>query len=158
MKADAASSERWASQIRINAVRTLPDEPGTSPSDALAGARAPTPVVTRNERVSALWSTWWPQVRWPLGIYALSRVLMLVLAVVETWFRPHNLWAELGNWDGVWYIRIFTHGLPEHDPPLPESARVLPAVPAGVLGAGAHRERCTPATSPTRWPACSFRS
>jgi hypothetical protein len=52
--------------------------------------------------------------RWPLGVYAASRLLLLLTAIVETFFRHWTLWDELSNWDGVWYLRALTNGYPNH--------------------------------------------
>jgi hypothetical protein len=54
------------------------------------------------------------ELRWPLAVYGVSRLLILLTAVVETLFRRWTLWGELGNWDGKWYLVILTRGYPSH--------------------------------------------
>ncbi len=52
--------------------------------------------------------------RFIIGVYLLSRVLILLLAYVNTIIQHSHLSTELSNWDGVWYIRLAARGYPKH--------------------------------------------
>jgi hypothetical protein len=59
---------------------------------------------------------------WPLGVYLISRVFYLVIAVVDVHFRtsraqPAHLWRALRQWDGLWYVRVATNWYPRTLPP-----------------------------------------
>ena len=130
--------------IRITAVKTLPDAHGARPSVVTAdedvgapshtdpgtsgtGDGAPRPgVVARSKR---LVRTWWPQVRWPLAVYALSRVLLTTMVIVETFFRRWSVWGELSNWDGIWYLRVLTQGYAKHASTKQNTLGFLPLYP-----------------------------
>ena len=141
MKARRRSPEWLRIQIRINAVRTLPDEPGTSPSDAFpAAAPALRPPRTRNRaRERGVGHVVAAGALATRDLRALTRADARAGGGRDV-VPPHNLWAELGNWDGVWYIRIFTpHGLPEtthHQNPL----GFFPLYPLLVLGSRPSRD------------------
>jgi hypothetical protein len=54
-------------------------------------------------------------VRFPLTVYALSRLLYLVIAVADTFiFRHVSFLSELQQWDGAWYARMAAGGYPSH--------------------------------------------
>ena len=75
--------------------------PRTKPSPAALVARA-------TERFRRL--------RWALAVYLGSRVLLLVVALVDLPLFHRSLTAELGNWDGFWYIKLATQGYPTNIP------------------------------------------
>ncbi len=50
--------------------------------------------------------------RWPLGVYAVTRVLYLAIALINIPVQHWALTWQLSNWDGVWYINLATHGYP----------------------------------------------
>ncbi len=50
--------------------------------------------------------------RWALGVYLVTRLALLLLAIVETFFRKWSLWEMLSNWDGKWYLLVLTQGYP----------------------------------------------
>lgn len=55
----------------------------------------------------------WERIRYPLAIYVASRLLYLVIAVVESLVWHHtSISRELSNWDGQWYIRTAEHWYP----------------------------------------------
>lgn len=54
--------------------------------------------------------------RWALMVYLGSRVLLLVVALVDLPLFHRSLTSELGNWDGFWYIKLATQGYPTHIP------------------------------------------
>jgi hypothetical protein len=58
--------------------------------------------------------------RYPLGVYALTRVLYLLIAVLDTFVRHDTTghsWTighEMANWDGKWYLALTSDGYPNH--------------------------------------------
>jgi hypothetical protein len=51
----------------------------------------------------------WQRIRYPLAIYAASRVLYLLLALVDAAVRNANLGRVFSNWDGKWYVLTAEH-------------------------------------------------
>ena len=47
-------------------------------------------------------------------IYFATRVLLLVVAILDDTLRHHSLTSELANWDGLWYRQLANHGYPGH--------------------------------------------
>jgi hypothetical protein len=74
----------------------------------LAPARPRTPEWQRRARAAA--RRW----RYPLGVYAASRALYLVIAIADTLLQHWSLRGELANWDGIWYLQLAVHGYPHH--------------------------------------------
>jgi Mannosyltransferase (PIG-V) len=54
------------------------------------------------------------QARFAFLVYLGSRLLLLVLALVEVAVRHHTLISELQIWDGGWYRALATDGYPHH--------------------------------------------
>jgi hypothetical protein len=54
-------------------------------------------------------SATWQRVRYPLAIYAASRLLYLALALVESAVADKNLGRIFRNWDGKWYVLTAEH-------------------------------------------------
>jgi hypothetical protein len=48
--------------------------------------------------------------RFAIVVYLASRVLLLVLAIVESEVRHHSIYRELQNWDGGWYRALAQDG------------------------------------------------
>jgi hypothetical protein len=86
---------------------TVPVRPRTGPELQGPAAAVASPQRARL-RALAL------DLRWPLAVYGVSRLLILVTAIIETLVRRWDLWRELANWDGVWYLRVLTEGYPNH--------------------------------------------
>jgi Gpi18-like mannosyltransferase len=61
-------------------------------------------------RLASLWSG----IRFAVLVYLGSRVLLLVVALVEAGVRHHPLMNELSNWDGMWYRELANKGYPTH--------------------------------------------
>jgi Gpi18-like mannosyltransferase len=53
------------------------------------------------------------RLRYPLGIYAASRALYLVIALVDLLVRHGTLAKEVTNWDGKWYLLTVLYGYPQ---------------------------------------------
>ncbi len=47
-------------------------------------------------------------------MYLGTRVLLLVVAIVNGALRHHAVLNELANWDGLWYRQLANHGYPHH--------------------------------------------
>jgi hypothetical protein len=47
-------------------------------------------------------------------VYLVTRVAYMVLAIVDSAAQHWSLGRELGNWDGVWYLRVLNEGYPSH--------------------------------------------
>ena len=77
------------------------------------------PVRPRRSAIATRWrkSTLAPALeRWRLAIlvYLGSRVLLLIVAIVDGALRHHSLLNELANWDGLWYRWLANAGYPHH--------------------------------------------
>ena len=48
--------------------------------------------------------------------YLGTRVLLIVVALVDGAVRHHGLHGELAHWDGLWYLRLASDGYPTHVP------------------------------------------
>src|SRR5581483_1329079 len=88
--------------------------PAVDPTGALA------PVEFDPQRQSGQrLRSWLTTLRWPLSVYLASRVLYLVIALVDSLTRHWPLLnagvgrlSEVTNWDGMWYVRLATQGYP----------------------------------------------
>jgi hypothetical protein len=95
-------------------VRTGEKAPAVGPAGSIA-----IPVRPRRTGITARWrkSTLAPALeRWRLAIlvYLGSRVLLLIVAIVDGALRHHSLLNELANWDGLWYRWLANAGYPHH--------------------------------------------
>ena len=52
--------------------------------------------------------------RFAIGVYLATRVLLLVVALVNGTLRHHAFTHELSQWDGLWYRMVADHGYPTH--------------------------------------------
>ena len=52
--------------------------------------------------------------RFALLVYLSTRVLLVVVAVVNGTLRHHAFTHELSQWDGLWYRELADHGYPTH--------------------------------------------
>lgn len=70
-----------------------------------------TPSATRlRERArTALYSA-----RFAIVVYLATRVLLLLVALVNGALRHHAFTHELAQWDGLWYRALANHGYPDH--------------------------------------------
>jgi Mannosyltransferase (PIG-V) len=94
--------------------------------EALAGSRLLHPYL------SAL-----RQWRWTIGVYLLSRVLLIAVAIVAGKVGHSSLSAEVGRWDGTWYARLATAGYPMHVAHFPTTLGFFPLYPL-VIWLGVH--------------------
>jgi hypothetical protein len=83
--------------------------------DATAGPVGPSDELgARRGIVVARLASYLKPARWPLAVYAASRLVLAVVAVVTDAIWHRGLMTELTNWDGVWYVRLALHGYPDH--------------------------------------------
>src|SRR3978361_1583558 len=54
------------------------------------------------------------QVRFAVAVYFGTRVLLLLVALLERELRHQRLITELANWDGMWFRARPPHGYPTH--------------------------------------------
>jgi MFS family permease len=52
--------------------------------------------------------------RFAIGVYLATRVLLLLVALVDGTIRHHAFTHELAQWDGLWYRMLAAHGYPTH--------------------------------------------
>ncbi len=74
------------------------------------------PKLSRLRATAARLRRGFLKLRWTLAVYVSSRVLLLVVALVDLPLFHRSLASELGNWDGFWYIKLATQGYPTHVP------------------------------------------
>jgi hypothetical protein len=56
--------------------------------------------------------TWTDRLRYPLSVYAVSRLVLLLVVLGNVVFQHASLGRSLANWDGQWYLKIFSVGYP----------------------------------------------
>lgn len=83
-----------------------PQEIGAGGGVATDTASAP----GRRQRLAAAAS----RLRYPLGVYALTRAIYFLIAVADLLRHWKPLGRELANWDGYWYLQLTAHGYPQH--------------------------------------------
>ena len=97
------------------------DSPVLAPPAAdPAGALAPVEFDPRHQSIGRF-RLRWEQLQYPLAIYLATRVVYLVIAVIDSVVRgwpiinAHSPFlSEATNWDGMWYVRLAVHGYPHH--------------------------------------------
>ena len=111
---------------------TVPEAVGRSPAPRAAPTRphsAPSEQLLR-ERAASTWAA----VRYPLGVYAATRLLFLALALIDTQLRGWHLGWELSNWDGFWYLLLAWQGYPSHVLATQSTLGFLPLYPLLLSG------------------------
>jgi hypothetical protein len=71
----------------------------------------------------------WQRFRYPLAVYAASRLLYFLVAVVDSVAQNASLTRELSNWDGKWYVRTAQLGYYHHIYTLPDQYTTLGFLP-----------------------------
>jgi hypothetical protein len=74
-------------------------------------------------------ATGWSRYRYLLGVYAASRVLYMLVAVVDALLQHKDLSIELSNWDGQWYVQTTEHWYFHHVFTLPGQYSTLGFLP-----------------------------
>ena len=83
-----------------------PPQPGSGGGVAVEA----TPKPSLRERLAPAAARW----RYPLTVYAVSRAIYFLIALVDLLRHWHGLGRELANWDGKWYTMLAAFGYPEH--------------------------------------------
>jgi Mannosyltransferase (PIG-V) len=52
--------------------------------------------------------------RFAIAVYLATRVLLMLVALVNGTLRHHAFTHELAQWDGLWYRALANHGYPDH--------------------------------------------
>jgi hypothetical protein len=87
----------------------------THPPEALVPRSAPPswPGRLGSGRLGAAAATW-SSVRFAVTVFMATRVVLLVVALVNGALRHIPLTNEFANWDGFWYRMISNQGYPDH--------------------------------------------
>ena len=75
--------------------------------------------------------------RYAIGVYLGTRVLLLVVALVNGTLRHHAFTHELSQWDGLWYRMLADHGYPMHVSHVQTTLGFFPVYP-GIVWAVSH--------------------
>jgi hypothetical protein len=59
-------------------------------------------------------ATWYERYRLAILTYLATRVLLIVVAIIDGWLHSRSFTHEIGNWDGYWYQLMANHGYPSH--------------------------------------------
>ncbi|HTX46354.1 MAG TPA: hypothetical protein VMD48_08755 [Solirubrobacteraceae bacterium] len=60
------------------------------------------------------WRRFYERYRPAILAYVATRVLLIVVAIVDGWLHTRSFTHEIGNWDGYWYQMLANHGYPGH--------------------------------------------
>lgn len=91
-----ASSEAVERGLEPTAPPTRPETPSPTPS----------PARSRSEL--------YDRYRIAILAYVATRVLLIVVAIIDGWLHTRSFTHEIGNWDGYWYQMMANHGYPSH--------------------------------------------
>ena len=100
---------------------TLPEVRGT----ARVGERVRRRDWLRSPRVGALAD----RLRYPLGVYAISRALYMLIGLADLLVRGGSVADAVSNWDGKWYLLTVTYGYPHTIWHLQDTLGFLPLFP-----------------------------
>ena len=100
---------------------TLPEVRGTT----LVGERVRRPDRWRIPELASLAD----RLRYPLGVYAISRVFYLLIALADLAVRGGSISDGVSNWDGKWYLLTVTYGYPHTIWHLQDTLGFLPLFP-----------------------------
>jgi hypothetical protein len=70
--------------------------------------------------------------RFPIAVYLATRLLLLLVALVNGSLRHHAFTHELAQWDGLWYRAVVNHGYPDHVLHVQSTLGFLPLYPMVV--------------------------
>jgi hypothetical protein len=98
-----------------DAVALVPDGSGSGVAEAPPPPLETPSRVNRASRAVRLdAATALHGARFAIAVYVASRLLLLLLAIVDGALRHHSLYREFENWDGGWYRGLATDGYPHH--------------------------------------------
>jgi mannosyltransferase PIG-V len=124
--------EAASEPITAEAPAALPDAEGLADTTAAAVR----PRVRRGWRIGELPRPL-TQVRFAVAVYLATRVLLLIVALLDHEFRHQRLITELANWDGMWFRALAHHGYPTHVSHAQSTLGFFPLYPM-VMWAVAH--------------------
>jgi hypothetical protein len=90
--------------------------------------RLPRPTVTRRA-LAWLWTA-----GWPYAVYSASRLILLLVALLDTVLTHRSLGQELSLYDGRWYLRLVGHGYPHQALTTKSTLGFLPLYPLVIRG------------------------
>ncbi len=122
---------------KIDGVYSVPETLGTRPdleahADAIEQEELDRLYELPARRPRERWLGAVRELRWPLGIFLLSRVLYLLIALTDLVYKHWSLKSQVSNWDGVWYLVLAGHGYPDHVSHLQTTLGFFPLYPALV--------------------------
>lgn len=115
-------------------IKPLPDGLIEPAADGIAPPVPPvrTRAVPRHASAS-LWlggvSAALQRARFPILVYLGTRVLLIVVALIDGALRHHPFMNELANWDGMWYRSVANHGYPTYVPHVQSNLGFFPFFP-----------------------------
>ncbi len=77
------------------------------------GLTAPPPAAPRPAEHTS-WRDRYEHYRPAILTYVATRVLLVLVAIVDGWIHTRSFTHEIGNWDGYWYQLMANHGYPNH--------------------------------------------
>ena len=124
---------------KILSVHSLPEALGTRHGvETQPGADAAQPQIRVPEPVSETPSDRLRRavlaLRWPVAVYAATRVLYLLIALVDHLWHGTSLGAEVSNWDGAWYLATTVLGYPTEALHIQNTLGFFPLYPLAIWG------------------------
>jgi hypothetical protein len=115
-------------------VHSLPDAPPTREEaetqlDAEIGHGPADALRTSPGRLAAVAAT----IRFPVAVYLATRVLYLLIALVDKAWHHTPLSAQVSNWDGAWYLAVAALGYPTHALHVQTTLGFLPLYPLTIV-------------------------
>jgi hypothetical protein len=77
-------------------------------------AAPPPPMTDATRREPRSWRRFYERYRPAILAYVATRVLLILVAIVDGWLHSRSFTHEIGNWDGYWYQMLANHGYPGH--------------------------------------------
>jgi hypothetical protein len=82
--------------------------------DGLKLPAPPSPKAAGPRAATDTWRQRYERYRPAILTYVATRVLLILVAVVDGWLHTRSFTHEIGNWDGYWYQLMAHHGYPGH--------------------------------------------
>lgn len=94
------------------------------------GVAEPLPRPTVTHRALA----WLRSGGWPYAVYFASRLVLLLVALLDTVLAHRSLGEELSLYDGRWYLKLVDHGYPHQALTTKSTLGFLPLYPLVIRG------------------------
>jgi hypothetical protein len=120
-------------------VEPLPERfavPSTETQTPRGGYASERTRPRRSHHLGAVWGTLTGELRWLVYFYLATRVLLLVMGIVEGGVRHHSITHEFANWDGLWYRELANKGYPPHPSNLQTPLGFFPLYSMVIWAAG----------------------